>query len=353
MSVLVNSWGSNPLSKKKIVRNEMKLSIIIPVYNAEKYLGVCLASIFPEMNDDIELLLIDDGSKDLSYQIIQEYRKENIRIFHHENHGVSYTRNIGIMQAQGDYILFVDADDKLSQGWKNILLSNCRENADVIYFSENFDELENIDKFSVIHGIFGIEDSKCDVNMSSPCSKLYRRDFLLKNQIKFDEQLINGEDGIFNLNVILKAEHFACCRSSFYQYRIYMDSSSKKYSDKFYDSNIRYFSLAENLLKDNDVAEYEIKRCMSYAVTYSVYLYLFLIASFDEQTGRKKILQRVPKGGMKDYMDSYPCSVDCNKGVQLIFWLVKFRCGWLAEEIVNARNKIKKKQEGEMKWVKI
>ena len=330
----------------------MKLSIIIPVYNAEKYIEECLASIIPEMDDDIELLLLDDGSKDSSYQLIQKYQKGNVHVFHHENQGVSYTRNKGIMRAIGDYVLFVDSDDKLIPGWKEAVLPECIGTADVIYYSQKFANPSEVDRINIIHGIFGILDSKCDANMSSPCSKLYRREFLLQNLIKFDDGLINGEDGIFNLNVILKAKKFLCRRDSYYCYRVYNGSSSKRYSVKFYDSNLRYFSLAENLLKNNNVVESEISRCMSYAVTYSVYLYLFLLSSLDDSTSRKEYASKVNEYRMREYMKSYSCSGDCNKVIQIVYWLSEHNCIWGAEKIIDLRNGVKRIQEKEkMKWM--
>lgn len=208
----------------------------------------------------------------------------------------------------------------------------------------------NVDRTNIIHRIFGIFDSKCNANMSAPWSKLYRREFLLRNQIGFDCGLVNGEDGIFNLNVILMAEHFVCRRASFYQYRIYMGSSSKKYSDKFYDSNLRYFSLAEKLLKDNHVENSEITRCMSYAVTYSVYLYLFLLAGIDE-TRRKKNARKVCEQEMRKYIKTFPCSKDCNKAAQSVYWLSKHNCLWGANRIIDLRNRVRCKQKkGKMKW---
>lgn len=333
------------------MNTDMKLSIVIPVYNAEKYIEECLASILPEMDDDVELLLIDDGSKDSSYRLIKKYKKENIRVFHHENHGVSYTRNVGIVEASGDYIQFVDADDRLSQGWKKVVLSECNGIVDVVYYSKNFNQQGGVEKTNIIHGIFGISDSRCNANMSSPCSKLYRRKFLLQNQIRFDGDLINGEDGIFNLRVILKAEHFVCRKASYYQYRIYMGSSSKKYSDRFYDSNLRYFALAETLLKDNSVEGSEVTRCMSYAVTYSVYLYLFLISSLCDSDQRKEQERKICKGKMNKYMESYPCSRDCNKVVQVVYWLSKHDCFWGTKRIIDFRNRVRSKQEkGKIKW---
>lgn len=330
-----------------------KLSIVIPVYNAEKYIEECLTSILSEMDDEIELLLLDDGSKDFSYEIIQKYEKSNIRIFHHENNGVSYTRNCGIMEAVGEYIMFVDADDRLSPGWKSAVLSGCDGAADVVYYNKNFDEQRSVDKTNIIHGIFGIFDSKCNANMSSPWSKLYRREFLLHNQIRFDCSLINGEDGIFNLNAILRAEHFACRKVSYYQYRIYMGSSSKKYSDKFYDSNLRYFSLAENILKDGQLADNEIHRCLSYAVTYSVYLYLSLVSTVPEENTREKALQRIKDVRLQEYIKKYGRSTDCSKAVQWIYWFAQHGLVSAAEELIILKNAVKKRKKTEMKWVTI
>lgn len=328
----------------------MKLSIVIPVYNAEKYVEACIASILPEMDDDMELLLIDDGSNDSSYLLIQRYKKENIRTLHHENHGVSYTRNVGIMESKGDYIQFVDADDRLSSGWKNLVLPECDGVADVVYFSKKLEEQGNAAKKNIIRSIFGVFDSKCNANMSSPCSKLYRREFLLQNQIRFDGELINGEDGIFNLNVILKAEQFVCRKASYYQYRIYNGSSSKKYSDEFWDSNLRYFLAAENLLKDNNIEHSEITRCMSYAVTYSVYLYLYLISGIDPSL-RKEKAQKIRECKMRKYMKSYPCSSDCNIIARSVYWLLKHNCFLGAEGIIWLRNRVRRKyEEGNIKW---
>lgn len=85
----------------------MKLSIIIPVYNAEKYIEECLDSIISEIDEQVEVLLLDDESTDHSYQMIKNYERKNIRIFHHENHGVSYTRNQGIKEASGEYLMLI------------------------------------------------------------------------------------------------------------------------------------------------------------------------------------------------------------------------------------------------------
>ena len=93
----------------------MLFSIIIAVYNKEKYIGQTIESILKQKYENYELILIDDGSTDSSYEICKEYANKNkkIRFLHHKNEGVSVTRNRGLQVAKGEYVLFVDADDLL------------------------------------------------------------------------------------------------------------------------------------------------------------------------------------------------------------------------------------------------
>lgn len=332
----------------------MKLSIIIPIYNAEHYLEECIESILPEMKENIELLLIDDGSTDSSYDIVKRYEKSNICILHHENHGVSYTRNRGIAESTGTYIMFVDADDRLLPGWSKVVLKDCASKADVIYFSQKIaGPHEEIKKIDIVHGIFGIVDGSNLGNMSSPCSKLYRREFLLQKQIQFDTKLINGEDGLFNLEVILKAEKYELYQKSFYQYRIYIGSSSKRYSERFFESNLRYFSLGEKLLKDGEIKEEEIERCLSCAITYSVYLYLDLVSTIAEKPKRKEALMKLENQKLREYIKKYRRSKDCNKAIQLIYWFVQHRLFFGGEQIVWVRNAVRRQQKQELKWLYI
>ena len=104
-----------------------KISVIIPVYNVEKYLAECIESILNQTFNDIEILIIDDCSTDNSYKIMEEYAKKDSRIvlYHNENNvGVSKTRNIGLDNAKGEYIAFVDSDDYVAPDFLRILYEN-------------------------------------------------------------------------------------------------------------------------------------------------------------------------------------------------------------------------------------
>ena len=101
----------------------MKVSIIVPVYNSEKYIDRCLEAIQNQTYKDIECLCIDDGSTDSSIQICQQYvkRDNRFRLITLSNHGVSYARNIGLEQSTGDFIMFCDSDDYVSEKWVEIM----------------------------------------------------------------------------------------------------------------------------------------------------------------------------------------------------------------------------------------
>ena len=110
------------------------VSIIVPVYNAEKYLNRCIDSILSQTMTDFELLLIDDGSKDDSGRICDEYSEKDarVRVFHKTNGGVSSARNLGLDNAIGDWITYVDADDRCSYEYLEHLLSKVDEGTDLI-----------------------------------------------------------------------------------------------------------------------------------------------------------------------------------------------------------------------------
>jgi len=120
----------------------VRLSIIIPMYNAEKYIAKCLDSIFAEIDktDDIEVILIDDGSSDRSIESCKDFLVYNIQILKNIHKGVSAARNLGIAQATGKWIMFVDADDWLAQGWSSVLSAYYADSADIVFFNKDIVE---------------------------------------------------------------------------------------------------------------------------------------------------------------------------------------------------------------------
>ena len=187
-----------------------KISVIVPVYNVEKYLRRCIDSILSQTFSDFELLLIDDGSKDKSGDICDEYVAKDVRIkvFHKANAGVSSARNLGLDKAKGEFIFFVDSDDFLDkthlenyskdidnfdlifQGYKLV-----EETKKKVIEKKTFPETETVDfesSMNVMEGIFSLG------NFFGPTwNKIFKASIISENEIRFKEDVDLREDEIF------------------------------------------------------------------------------------------------------------------------------------------------------------
>ena len=173
-----------------------KVSVIIPVYNSEKYISKCLDSVLNQTYENIEILVINDGSKDNSINILKEYEKKDKRIIliDKENEGVSKTRNLGINKASGEFIMFIDNDDYIDKDYIFNYMNNYK-GEDIIIGSYKRTNTE--DKILFKYDLNTNSDWSKYVVLA-PWAKLYKRDFLVKNKIEFFSYGI-GEDVYFNL----------------------------------------------------------------------------------------------------------------------------------------------------------
>ena len=174
---------------------EKLLSVIIPVYNGEKYISKCLDSILQQSYKNLELIIINDGSKDNSLKILQDYKEKDDRItlINQENQGTSITRNNALAYVKGEYLTFVDIDDYLEKDIYQSLMIKIDNNADIISYGASCDfEKEN---YSII--------KKCkDSNVKNYIinelfNKIYKTN-LIKDKIYFPKEFNQGEDLIFN-----------------------------------------------------------------------------------------------------------------------------------------------------------
>lgn len=226
------------------MRNRMKqLSIIIPVYNAEKYLNSCIDSILEQSFENFELLLIDDGSNDSSGLICDSYAKKDNRVksFHLVNGGPSKARNFGIKKAAGEYIEFVDADDQLSNdSLQAISICAQRYHPDMILAGSEIwdsDKKESVVKPGK-HGIIDIQNYLRSITPKSKSvllhyiwNKWYRRDILENNHLFFDENEKLGEDFIFNCRYLCYSNiHFALEQTLYIYFRRNNGSLSAKFN---------------------------------------------------------------------------------------------------------------------------
>lgn len=202
-----------------------KISVIVPVYNAEKYLHRCIDSILSQTFTDFELLLIDDGSKDKSGAICDEYalKDSRVRVFHKENGGVSSARNVGLDNACGEWISFVDSDDWIALGYLKNLYDQPGGDMRLSLFW-----IENADKTSYSSAPLAIYNQSLTLQQSidqlysrfwNICCNLYRFDIINKLNLRFKDGFSMGEDTFFNYGYLSNSVSISICRYFDYHYQ--------------------------------------------------------------------------------------------------------------------------------------
>ena len=174
----------------------MKVSVIVPVYNTEKYLKNCIDSLLKQNFEDYEIIVINDLSPGNAEEIIKSYNdKKIVYIKNKTNKGIGYNRNLGIKKAKGEYVCFIDSDDYVKEDFISKMYNYSKENnldlcvCDYVNVDEKGNTLEefNLSNF----GITNYEENNkilCEINLG-PCNKLFKKDMLIKNKIKFSEKL--------------------------------------------------------------------------------------------------------------------------------------------------------------------
>lgn len=222
------------------MNNSPKISIIVPVYNVEKYLRCCIDSILNQSFTDFELLLIDDGSKDRSGAICDEYaaKDSRIRVFHKENGGVSSARNLGLDNAKGEWVAFVDADDSVKEDFFKNLFMHTDVGIDLVIGGyQEFGDFHNMNKIKNKH-VFDFSDSAdyLDIDPNGnkglsifyfPWGKLYRSSVLASQRLRFSTKMKLAEDSTFLILFASQAQKGALVPFADYEYRRFIGSEGK------------------------------------------------------------------------------------------------------------------------------
>ena len=256
------------------------VSIIVPVYNVEDYLEKCLDNLICQTYENIEIILIDDGSTDKSSQICDEYAaKDSIAVIHKTNEGVSAARNDGLKAANGQLIMFVDSDDWIETDTCEIAVSAMEESgADVVmwsYISENNGNqspktifgsdtvFEGTDVTEKLHrrlfGLMGEElahpeyaDSLCPV-----WGKLYKKELIMNNNISFVglSEIGSYEDGLFNIEVFSQIKKAVYLNKCLYHYRKENTSSvTSGYRKDLFEKWQNLFDLMQKYIDKNNLS---------------------------------------------------------------------------------------------------
>lgn len=217
------------------------VSIIIPMYNAGKYICDCVESIENQTYKNIEIIIVNDGSTDDSYTICNKLcaRYKNIRLIDVPNGGVSKARNIGLSHAKGEYIQFVDADDTVHENCTHTMLTELKNRkADLIVsaYWEYGSHTKRIVEFKTADFVYRDEIFsellKTNRLWNSPCNKLYKKERI---SVGFPENLTLGEDLIFNLSYANQCEKMCFINTPLYHYIARPASLTTKYSARKFE----------------------------------------------------------------------------------------------------------------------
>ncbi len=204
--------------------NKCKLSIIVPVYGVEKYIDKCLNSLVKQSLKEIEVIVVNDGTKDNSQKIVDKYVKkypDKIKSYIKENGGQGSARNYGLKKASGEYIGYVDSDDFVEKDMYKKLYNKAKENNYDIVVCGNYNVSEdyqnkNIDAFI---NNYNTDLENIFFGKMAVWNKIYKRDILIKNKLEFKEK-VWYEDLAFTLKAIMNSNTFAFIDEPLYDYLI-------------------------------------------------------------------------------------------------------------------------------------
>ena len=283
---------------------EKIISIIVPVYNSEKYLHRCVDSIINQTYKNLEIILIDDGSSDNCPGICDEYEKKDsrVRAIHQENRGPMAACANGIKNATGEYIGFIDSDDWIERGMYYDMMNVAKNyNADLvqcgfIYDSDkeskeflgiNKDEVfkDNMVKDILIPKLLNFWDSEGLLFSPSRWNKLIKNDLVKKNLEYCDLSLKMGEDLNLILPILIDSKKVVCINKSYYHYVVNGNSTTQSFNANLWEKNKRLFKCIENICIEKKV---KIQTNMN-----KYFIYMTILAIFNEYNSSDRFTKKV------------------------------------------------------------
>lgn len=305
------------------------VSFIVPIYNSEQHLDNCINSILNQSSKDFELLLINDGSTDTSNEICDEFaQKDNrIRVFHKENGGVSSARNLGLRNAKGKWVLFVDSDDEIKQNYLEALIQDSK-GQDLVIHSTFL--THPISKEKKVMSSFPIAQSLSPAKLFKnfmvtsngyPFNKIFNNNIIQKHQISFDENISFAEDALFLLDYLLFCKSIFVSNSSNY---IYYETEGSLRS-KRYPVEQEFYLLEKAKIKLSLIfEENQIKKDHLFYKEMQYFLFRVLRSIFDlsKKTERIKYLRQIFASYYNEFLVVYKKSRGRGR---IAYFLIKYR----------------------------
>ena len=267
----------------------VKISVIIPAYNVEEYIGKTITSIIKQDFKEIEIIVINDGSIDNTKKVIEDYLQydNRIKLINTNNNGVSNARNIGLDNSTGKYVMFIDSDDWIEENALSKLWMFAEEsNLDIVSFNcyKAYEDKIEIIKTNLNNEIITGEQAVKEVliNKMSPsvCDKMIKRD-LFNSEFKFEKSIKMGEDLLMSVKLCASAERIGKLKDTYYYYYMRSDSVTHKVNEDIY-SIVDSLKLIKEFLDEkglylNNCEEYEFLRFMH------LYYYRVVVGDMDDK----------------------------------------------------------------------
>lgn len=318
-----------------------KVSVVVPIYNVEKYLLNCIESILGQSYSSLEIILVDDGSTDNSRTMSDRYAKQydNIQVIHKKNGGLSSARNAGIDQASGKYIVFIDPDDVIYSDYFNRLVSKAeKQGCDAVI--SGYNKVPGNDKVIPGYELNRVMNGK-ELVLSSPTihsnndlcfvwRNIYKLSLMKQFHIRFHEQVFIGEDVIFNLEYFLRSQRICAIPDILYDYTVNNPNSlmRAKYKPKLESSLIIQYEVRKRLSEQYELLEQKHYR-KDMANYYIKNIYSLMLNNLKSKPGvedMKSELNRISQYEMwSDSAKTIGLLYRCRNWKEYIYYLVLFK----------------------------
>ena len=299
------------------------ISIIVPVYNVEKYLDECIQSIVSQSYTDWECILIDDGSTDNSGLLCDKWAKQDnrIKVIHQENQGVSAARNQGIDNSKGEFITFIDSDDWVESEYLQTLFQpTLKQPTDLIVtgiiqdysnenstiYQPNYSLTFELTSSNITHFV----ELNQKYLLYGPTSNLYRSDFVRQYQIRFCNNTSYGEDLLFNYQYLEHVRTITCVNQSHYHYRIISSGTlSSTFRANQFEIDYEQWKVLQSFYQRKGLWNQEVKNYLYNRLWGIIYDGIFLYPKLknNNYTYLKNILSIPEIGALKYYKNVFSC----------------------------------------------
>ena len=301
------------------MKNNIKVSIIVPCYNAEKHLNECLESIINQTLNDIEIICVNDGSTDGTKKILEEYVKKysNIKLINQSNKGVNGARITGYNNANGEYIAWVDSDDFIDSNMYEIMYNkSVEDNSDIVICNYSFYPKKTINKEKWFKNYKGINDWKFISKNTIQWNKIVKKTLL--DKINIVDLFNKVGEGCYSF-VLLSTNNISTINQELYHYRVGHTSLSTNYKNiEWYKNTV---IRAKNRYQYSIDNNYDKKwsKFFNFCYLYYVLIYMVVCCYNNNRSEYKKTVKLIKKGNLfssenKDFLDEY-----LSKNKQLFF----------------------------------